>query len=159
VEEYIREIRQAVWNLRAPILETHDLAGALREVGKRATSGTTIRFDLIARGRTRQSPPEVENEILRIGQEAITNAVRHANASRVQAELRFERQTLALRVWDDGRGLDVAYRTSNIAGHFGLIGMRERAAQLGGQLHIAKTATGGTEVELIVPAVFQPVEA
>ena len=154
LEDHLREVRQAVWNLRAPILETHDLAEALRAIASRLTTGTPVRFDLFVRGEVYQCAPQVENEILRIGQEAVTNAVRHARASHVQIELRFEGRSLTLKVSDNGSGFH-AEITDGTEGHFGLIGMRERAAQLGGILKIDTPTAGGTEVELIVPAALR----
>ena len=90
VEAYIREARQSIWDLRSPVLETHDLHAALREFGKRATAGKPVRFATSVTGTPRQCSAKVENQLLRIGQEAITNAVRHADAKRIHLELTFD---------------------------------------------------------------------
>jgi signal transduction histidine kinase len=66
---------------------------------------------------------------------------------------------LTLRVCDNGCGFDVAYQTEDVSGQLGLISMKERAAELGGRLRVAVGSTGGTEVELVVPAAFRPAEA
>jgi signal transduction histidine kinase len=158
LEEQLREVRQAVWDLRSPILEANALPDALREVARRAINGTTVRFELLVSGTERQLTPRVENEVLRIGQEAVTNAVRHAGASRVLLELRFESRALVLRISDDGSGFH-AEHVNELDGHFGLIGMRERAAQLGGILKIDALPAGGTEVELVVPAALRLAES
>lgn len=158
IEGYVRDIRQAVWDLRAPTLETRDLAGALREFGAHATTGSGVRFDLTVTGKPRQMSAKVENEVLRVAQEGIRNAVQHASASRIHAELHFGPDALTLRVSDDGCGFDLAHQATDDR-HFGLMAMKERANEIGGRLRIAMRPAGGTEVELVVPAVFQPAEA
>ena len=153
VEEHIREMRRAVWDLRSPMLEIDDLAGAFHRVGQKATAGTKVQFELTVQGRPRRYGTRLENEVLRIGQEAVHNAVCHAQAARIRLDLTFGRRQLLLRVTDDGRGLDVGYRVRHAEGHLGIDGMKERAAQIGGQLKIATEITRGTSVELIVPAI------
>jgi signal transduction histidine kinase len=152
VEEYIRETRQSVWDLRSPMLETDDLAGALRRIGRRATEGGDVAFELTTRGRPRRYGDKLENEVLRIGAEAIQNAVRHARATNIRLELAFGRDQLRMRVSDDGCGLDLRYLMQDAAGHLGLQAMKERAAQIGGRLNIGTEDTHGTRVELVVPA-------
>ncbi len=83
VEAYIREARQSIFDLRSPLLEEHDLVGALREVGRRAVANTSVRFSVMISGQAKRYAPRLENELLRIAQEAITNAVRHARASQI----------------------------------------------------------------------------
>src|SRR6185503_32317 len=86
VEQHIREARQAVQNLRSPILETCGLVGALDEIGRRTVEPPTrfdVSADLMAGG-----TPAIEGELLRIAQEAITNAARHASAAPIRVELR-----------------------------------------------------------------------
>ena len=158
VEDYLRDMRQAVWDLRAPILETHGLADALREFGAQLTAGTAIRFDLSVSGRPRRFPAKIENDVLRVGQEGIRNAVRHSNGTQVRVELLFGRDELRLRVSDNGRGFDVSHHAADDR-HFGVLGMRERAHELGGRLRIATPTAGGTDVELVVPAAANPQEA
>jgi signal transduction histidine kinase/ligand-binding sensor domain-containing protein len=151
VEAYIREARQSIWDLRSPVLETHDLATALREFGRRAAAGQPVRFVSTVTGTPRQCPAKVENQLLRIGQEAITNAVRHAGAKRIQLELQFDESSLRLRVSDDGQGFNDALHSHNGDGHYGLTMMRERAEELGAQFTIVSTAGRGTDVETVVP--------
>ncbi len=150
VEEYIREARQSIWDLRSPRLETHDLAVALRETGERALSGTSAQFEVAITGSPHRCPPPVEEQVLLIGQEALNNAARHARARRVRLELHYVDSRLRLRVSDDGCGFDLeeAYHTND---HYGLMSMRERAAQVGGELNISTRPGAGTEVEAIVP--------
>jgi signal transduction histidine kinase len=152
VEEHIRETRQSVWDLRAPLLETGDLAAAFRQVGRRATDGSAVTFELTVNGRPRRYGVKLENEVLRIGQEAIQNAVRHAHAEHIRLDLTFGPDQLLLRVTDDGCGLDSGHVAHEVDGHIGLLGMKERAEQIGGRLNIGADGSRGTSVELAVPA-------
>ena len=90
VEQYIREARQSIWNLRSPALQTSNLRQALQESGERTAAGQPVRFEFIARGTPAGASAEVDHQLLRIGQEAIHNAARHAQASRIRAELRYD---------------------------------------------------------------------
>jgi signal transduction histidine kinase len=149
VEQYVREARQAVLNLRSPMLETGaGLASALAETGRRTVDAPT-RFDVSA-DPIEQLPPSTEEELLRIGQEAITNAARHAAATCIHVDLRQEADSVCLHVSDDGRGFDVDAMWSAATGHYGLTGMRERAARAGGRVTVVSSSTG-THVEAIVP--------
>jgi signal transduction histidine kinase len=148
VEEHIREARQAIMNLRSPMAEACGLTGALAEVGRRAASPAT-RFEISA-DQIRDLPVVVEGELLRIGQEAIANAARHACAASIRVELRQEPGAVRLRVSDDGRGFDVDTLLSADSGHYGLTGMRERAVRVGGRLTVSSSARG-TVVEASLP--------
>ena len=106
VEAYIREARQSIWDLRSPILETHDLGAALRAFAKDLIGDKPVRFTSLVSGTDSIRPPKVDNQLLRIGQEAITNAVRHADARRIHLEITFGADMVVLRVEDDGRGID-----------------------------------------------------
>jgi signal transduction histidine kinase len=148
VEEYIREARQAIQNLRSPMLEECGLAGAVAEIGRR-TVKPPRRFDVTTDG-IAGVPPAVEGELLRIAQEAITNAARHAAASQITVNLQQDHDSVWLRVVDDGVGFDVDAGLSAGTGHYGLTGMTERAARAGGRLTISSSAKG-TTVEARVP--------
>lgn len=147
VELYIREARQAILDLRSPMLEVGDLSTALTEIGRRI--GGPARVEVSA-DPIDPLAPATEGELLRIGQEAITNAVRHAGATRIGVELRQESDQVRLRITDDGRGFDVDAMLSAATGHYGLTGMRERAARAGGSLTVS-SSSNGTHVEAIVP--------
>jgi len=147
VEQYIREARQAILDLRSPMLEVGDLATALTEIGRRI--GGPARVDVSA-APIDALAPATEGELLRIGQEAITNAARHAGATSIRVDLRQESDHVLLRVADDGQGFDVNAMLSSATGHYGLTGMRERAARVGGSLTV-RSSSGGTQVEAIVP--------
>ena len=151
VEAYIREARQSIWDLRSPILETHDLAAALRAFAKESIGDKPVRFTSLVSGTDSVRPPKVDNQLLRIGQEAITNAVRHAQARRIHLELTFGPEMVVLRVEDDGRGIDGIRSRADDAGHYGLTTMRERAEELGGTFTITSSPGRGTVIEAAIP--------
>jgi signal transduction histidine kinase len=151
VEAYIREARQSIWDLRSPILETHDLGAALRAFAKDLIGDKPVRFTSQVSGTDSIRPPKVDNQLLRIGQEAITNAVRHAEARRIHLEITFGAEMVVLRVEDDGRGIDGIRSHPEDDGHYGLTTMRERAEELGGTLTITSSAGRGTAIEAAIP--------
>jgi signal transduction histidine kinase len=150
VEDYIREARQSIWDLRTPALERHSLPNALREVGARAVADRPVSFDVSVKGAPQSCPPAVEQQLLLICQEALTNAVRHGAPQRIDVELEYGRKQVSVRVRDDGRGFDPA-RVEHVSQHYGVISMRERAAQVRGRLTIASQPGNGTRVEAVVP--------
>src|SRR6185295_1603134 len=131
VRHGIAEARRYVWDLRSTDLENNDLRSALSETARRLTNETNVQARVEVNGTFRPLPPLVENNLLRIGQEAINNAVKHADAQQISVNLIFAARRVQLSVRDDGRGFNNQLATNGKAGHFGLIGMRERAEQLG----------------------------
>src|SRR5262249_55428761 len=125
----------------------------LREAALRMTAGQAIGFDFAVCGTPFAAPPETEEQLIRICQEAVLNAIRHANASRVRIELLYEDESIVLRVVDDGRGFDPANAAPlEAAGHYGLVSMRERAAQVGGIFTLTTSQRAGTSIEARIPA-------
>lgn len=152
VEEYIREARQSIWDLRSPKLKSQDLVTALRESGERAAGNAGVSFALSVSGSPRRLPARVEEQVLRIGQEAVVNAIRHASPAQVSVELEFANTRLVLRVHDDGRGFEpTQVASSNGNGHYGLTSMRERAEGVGGTLRVESAPGRGTHIEAAVP--------
>jgi len=96
-------------------------------------------------------PQEVKDQILRIAQEAITNAVRHGRPANVTVQLTCEQGSVRLRVRDDGCGFDLEDASRRNGGRFGLLGMRERSERLGGQMSLRSRKGEGTEIEVTVP--------
>jgi signal transduction histidine kinase len=148
VEEYMREARQAVQNLRSPMLEGCGLPGALEEICRR-TVVAPARYEISA-----DAPAGVtaatEGELLRIAQEAISNAARHADPRNIRVDLHQERGSIRLRVTDDGCGFHVDAMLMTGTAHYGLTGMQERAARIGGRLTVT-SSEAGTVVEATAP--------
>jgi signal transduction histidine kinase len=112
-----------------------------------------VKHQLVVEGTARSIRPLVREEIYRIGAEALANAFRHAGASAVETVLEYGRDHLRLLVRDDGQGIDPEVLKTGREGHFGLSGLRERAAKIGAELKVRTAAGAGTEIDLLVPAV------
>jgi signal transduction histidine kinase/sugar lactone lactonase YvrE len=150
VEEYIREARQSIWDLRSPRLTRSDLPNALKQAGERAIGERPVTLDFTVTGTPHRCPPVVEEQLLLIGQEAVSNAVQHGRATRVGVEIAYDDGHTRLRVSDDGCGFDPGV-SNGVEGHYGLISMRERAEQVKGRVRIDSAPGRGTRVEAIVP--------
>lgn len=150
VEDYIREARLSIWNLRSPHLAPRGLVAALRDTAERV-SAATVPVSVEVRGAERPLTAEVDEQLVRIGQEAILNAARHADAQYVLVEVDFDTNGVTLRVSDDGRGFDASRWLTNATGHLGLVSMKERAEQIGGRFALHSAAGAGTQVEAVVP--------
>jgi len=151
VEGYVREARQSVYELRSPSPPTcPDLAESLTAFGAQMASGT-MTFETHVEGEPPEYSAKLRRAVTRIGQEAITNAVRHADATRIRLDLRFEPGAIVLCVADDGCGFDVDRVQSEAADHYGLVSMRERAEDIGAQLDVTSEKGRGTIVQLWAP--------
>jgi signal transduction histidine kinase len=148
VRESLREARRTVWNLRPLALGEADLATALQRFAHELTRDGKANCSQEIEGTPRPLPADHESALLRIGQEAMTNAVRHAAPNRIVVRLRFGTDWVTLTVNDDGRGFDVAERAGK---GYGLTGMHERVAALGGSLSIDSMPGHGTEVSATLP--------
>jgi signal transduction histidine kinase/ligand-binding sensor domain-containing protein len=147
----LTEARRAVSDLRASVLEGRDLATALNSGAQMWTAGSGLQVEVDVSGEPKALPGDMEQHLLRIAQEAVTNVLKHAGASKVWVRLHMEARKLYLRVADNGHGFEQQDAFSSKVGHFGLLGMRERAERLGGELHLASHPGEGTEVEVTVP--------
>jgi signal transduction histidine kinase len=150
VEQYVREARQSILGLRSAALDRLGLAEALRTTGEQLTAGTRTKFAFQVVGKTRRCQSAAEEHVLRIGQEAITNAVRHAHAATVQIILRYSPDGIELQVADSGQGFDTG-SAEHGGGGLGLANIRGRAAAAGGLVRIHSEAGRGTRIELQVP--------
>lgn len=140
------DVRRSVWDLRSRALEQFDLPGALMTSAKQLTDGTTVRVDFNAKGRVRPLPETVEENLLRIAQEAMTNVIKHSQATLVEVELDYGPKNIVLRVKDNGRGFDPGSTAGPREGHFGLLGISERAKRLGADLTMDSKPGAGTLV-------------
>jgi signal transduction histidine kinase len=147
--EGLAEARRSVWALRPQVLEEGSLSNALTQLVQQMTSGAPIRASFQLRGLSRPLPPEVEVHLLHIGQEAVTNALRHARARTIEVEMVFDSEAMSLRVQDDGEGFDPQRLPEG--NHFGLMGMRERAERIEGHFEIHSAFGQGTEIVVTVP--------
>ncbi len=152
----ITEGRDAVQGLRDSILEGNDLGPAICTLGEElATHSNNDRpaFRVAVQGQSRDLHPILRDEIYRIAAEALRNAFQHAQARRVDVEIRYEDEQFRMRVRDDGKGIDAAVLSGHAGeGHFGLRGMRERATLMAAKLTVSSEVDAGTEVELRLPA-------
>jgi signal transduction histidine kinase/ligand-binding sensor domain-containing protein len=146
----LREGRDELSALRGAASPAVDLVGALVPLGHILGEQFGVRFDVRVIGQRRPLCRDVAQEACFIAREALQNAFRHARAASVTLEVDYGEQAFELRVRDDGRGITEAARP----GHWGLAGMRERAAAIGARLDIGPGAGagGGTLVALAVPA-------
>ena len=149
VRSSLAEARRTVWALRSETLEQNDLAGALAQVARQLSGDHEVKVSVA--GRRRRLPAEVENNLLRIGQEALANAARHARADEISVDLRFGEGVVRLSVQDDGCGFDVEHAAQAASGHFGLAGIRERVHNLGGELSLLSRPGRGSELVVEVP--------
>jgi signal transduction histidine kinase len=154
VHRSIDEVHRSVWALREGSLDAHGLAAALDEVAQQlaSCSPTPIAVRTRVEGRPRRLAPEAENNLLHMGREALTNAVKHGKAACLEVGLLYDDRGLCLRVADDGRGFDP--RAAPAPGRLGLVGMKERALEIGGRVEVRSVPSQGTEVQVWVP--FEP---
>jgi signal transduction histidine kinase/ligand-binding sensor domain-containing protein len=146
------ESRHTVRGLRFRYSEEESLERALTQISKDLAAPHNVKYQVIVEGTPRSLRPLIRDEIYRIGGEALANAFRHARASTVETVLEYGRAHFRLLVRDNGRGIDPEVLKGGREGHFGLSGLRERAAQIGAQVKIRTAPGAGTEIDLIVPA-------
>jgi signal transduction histidine kinase len=152
----IQDGRAALSSLRDSTMEGNDLAEAFKRAGEECTFHRSIQFEVSVEGSGVEMHPIVRDEVYRIGYESIQNACAHSEGTRVTVELSYLGD-LVLRVSDDGHGIEEQVAAKGKSGHFGLVGMYERAARVRGKLTISSSPGAGTKVELVVPGeiVFQ----
>ncbi|MGD0296587.1 MAG: two-component regulator propeller domain-containing protein [Bryobacteraceae bacterium] len=150
VDSAFREARGKVWNLRSTSLEVQGLKEALRQLAERAGTATDARCGVTVSGHPHPCSPEIEEELLRIAQEAINNANRHAQASELRIALNYGTGSLTLSISDNGQGFDFEEGYGK-TGHWGLKNIEERAAQIRGTCKITTAAGQGTKIEVHVP--------
>lgn len=150
------EVRRSVWDLRSRALEQFDLPSALETSAKELTNGTGIAAAVEAKGLVRPLPEIVEDNILRIAQESLTNAVKHSGAKTIRVLLDYRPDSIRLQVADNGRGFSTDTCLGPADGHFGLLGIRERVTRVRGKFSITNPDGEGTVVEVDVPIESKP---
>jgi signal transduction histidine kinase len=145
------ECRNRLLGLRRDDTERGDLLAALEAIGSAESGGRNVCFKAIRSGKVSNLRPEAYDQLLDIGREAIRNAYRHSRARQIVVAVEFRKRSLRMQIADDGCGIDSSiFQWQPGAGHLGLIGMRERAAQLGTKLLIETNGTAGTLIAVTV---------
>jgi signal transduction histidine kinase len=137
-------------DLRAQALESRDLAGALTELTEERVRSAGVNARVTVEGGPRYLDAFHEHHLLRIGLEALTNALKHSGATHIDVVLRFDPEHVELTVKDDGCG--ISHAADDVpAGHFGLLGIRERVGKLGGILQLRGAPGAGTQLTVRIP--------
>lgn len=144
----LTEARRSVEALRPKLLEDGDLCSALRCLSSQMFSHSSTHTICEVMGKAYTLPQEVENNVLRIGQEALTNAFKYARASEIRIEMVYETTQFILRIKDNGQGFEID--SFSVENGFGLMGMTERADRIGAKLTIQSQPGRGTEVVLSI---------
>ena len=147
----LTEARRSVMDLRSTALADRDLAAALESDVRNWTAGSTVNVEVQVTGSFQNLPEDMEHNLLRIAQEAVANASKHAQASRIKVELERTTKIVSLKIIDNGCGFQVDDAFAGMGGHFGLIGIRERAERIGGEFQLESQPGSGTQVAVTVP--------
>ncbi|MCW3051075.1 MAG: sensor signal transduction histidine kinase [Chthonomonadales bacterium] len=147
VRNGLTETRRSVRALRPQLLEANSLTGAFLRMAEEIRSGASLEVTCLVQGEVIVLPPQVEDQLLRIGQEAITNVLRHADATKLELILRFEPESLTLEIQDNGQGFEPQPPWRG----FGLIGIQERAKSIGGQTTLISAPGKGTRISVTAP--------
>ena len=155
-EQAIAEGRDAIRDIRSDNVAQNTLPELLTMAGTELAESQADHalpaFGVTVEGERRTLTPIIREETYRIGLELLRNAFRHANARRIETEIRYGDDTLRLRIRDDGKGMDLKVLQGDSRGHWGLRGVRERAERIGAKLDVWSEAGAGTEYQLTVPA-------
>jgi signal transduction histidine kinase len=152
-DELLDESRARIKDLRVSTVGVIELSHALVAIGEQLALTHPARFRANTEGTPRDLHPIVREEALLLGREALVNAFRHANASQIEVDVLYSETALRIRVRDNGGGIDPSVlHEGGRVGHWGLLGMRERATKLSAHLDIWSTQGAGTEIDLRVPA-------
>ncbi len=149
----LEEARTSIWELRSQTAAREDLATRLLKMAEQVAGSAHARakVHMQVNGAYHRLDDAVEREALRIAREAVVNAVRHGDPGNIGLRLQFEGSIFGMEIRDDGRGF-AGTPPDGSSGHFGMTGMRERAAAIGGELTVESTPGEGTRVRLTVPA-------
>jgi signal transduction histidine kinase len=149
ISQGLTEARESILRLRPEISERQGLGERLRQLAGELLSDSRIQPKFVFQNVHRMFDPEMESQVLRIAQEALTNVIKHAQASQVQIKFTAGGQWIRLSIWDDGAGF--SRYASRAHQCFGLKFMKERAAQMGGRLVIHSQPGSGTSIHVTLP--------
>jgi signal transduction histidine kinase len=145
------EARRSVWDLRSKVLEQDGLVAALRVMAETATGPAGPVVEVNVSGEERTLPTAVEFHLLRIAQEALANAIKHSEARKLTIALEYAPDAARLIVQDDGHGFDAEAKEQSPGPHFGLLGMRERAAKIKARLKVVSAPGAGCTISVVLP--------
>jgi signal transduction histidine kinase len=144
------EVRHSLWDWKSPALASKDLGAALSEIVGQMSTRNHAQVTVEVSGAVLPLPPATEHHLLRIGQEALNNALKSARARTIQVQLNYSEQSVQLSVRDDGCGFVPETVLNGSAGHFGLQSLRSRARKMGGRLTVTSAPGQGTTIEVTV---------
>lgn len=146
-----RETRNSIRNLRSPLLENRSLVDALHLLAKESSSSSGPVIDVIVKNESKHLSADIEYQLLRLSQEAIGNAIKHASAQHIEVVLDASTERLTLTITDDGTGFVPDSSQAPTPLHFGMLSMRERAAKIGGTWKIHSAPGEGTTIQITLP--------
>jgi ligand-binding sensor domain-containing protein/signal transduction histidine kinase len=144
----LADARRLVLDLRHQALENDDLATAIGNFIDQLVKSEHLRINYQIKGSPRRLAADQENNLMRISQESVANAIRHSGATEIDVTLTFESHCVELSVRDNGCGFDPSTTSQGQSGRYGLLGIRERAAQICGELAISSRPGQGTEIQV-----------
>lgn len=145
------EVRHSLWDWKAPALADHDLKTALSDIVSQMAESNIARVAVEVAGTSYLLPPATEHHLLRICQEALTNALKHAQARNIAVKLNYTADVVELSVRDDGRGFVPGTVLNGMVGHLGLQNLRSRARKLGGELAVTSEPGKGATITVRIP--------
>jgi signal transduction histidine kinase len=143
----LSEARRSVHALRPQALQEHNFWDALKGIIKNTTVGTALHTKFEAQGKIPELPRPWQENLLHIGQEALTNTLKYAHAQHFETRLSYKAKELRLELRDDGEGFKVRDGHDGV----GLTGMRERVTKMGGELKISSSRGNGTKITVVLP--------
>ena len=158
MQHVIDEARHILVGVRSSAMESMSLDEAFSRLRDEFAPGGGVRFRVFVTGQPKSLRPAIQEQIYLIGREALINALRHSEATSIEAEVEYLPRRLHILVRDDGRGIDAKAVQAGRDAHWGLAGMRERAASIGAELRIWSRLGSGTEVHIWIPCA-QPADA
>jgi len=150
--QVVEEGRDAVRGLRSAYGNSDDLGTAFAQIGEEFKTDQTTDYSVVVEGTPQELHPIIRDTAYRIVREALTNAFRHSQGSKIEVEIEYTSRHLKILIRDNGAGINPNVVELGRDGHWGLTGMRERAESIGGRLKVWSRANAGTEVELLIPS-------